>query len=202
LWNTEEVRSRDPCERAVRVYHDGLAQPDASKLAARRHVGELLEIQQATLRNWIGERLFTTGRLVTDTLEEASLELAGPRKEVADYAGLVRLLRQHRRFSPQRSSTADCGDVDYIDAHRDMFGVDPRLRCADRARHEDRLVHLLRRQGPRPGQRLPRSPSRPGRFNETLSYCRINPRQHPKRGNPPSTSTAAVGRDHCGSRLR
>ena len=35
-------------ERAVRVYEDRLAQSDDSKLAARRHVGELLGINQAT----------------------------------------------------------------------------------------------------------------------------------------------------------
>ena len=35
-------------ERAVRMYQDRLAQTDDSKLAARRYVGELLGINQAT----------------------------------------------------------------------------------------------------------------------------------------------------------
>jgi transposase len=39
--------------RAVRLYADRLRDHRESKLAARRHVGELLDINPATLRNWI-----------------------------------------------------------------------------------------------------------------------------------------------------
>lgn len=39
--------------RAVRMYEDRLRDHGDSKLAARKHVGELLEINPATLRNWI-----------------------------------------------------------------------------------------------------------------------------------------------------
>ena len=44
----EETRAR-----AVRLYTDRLRDHDESKLAARRHVGQLLDIKPATLRNWI-----------------------------------------------------------------------------------------------------------------------------------------------------
>ena len=44
----EETRAR-----AVRLYPDRLRDHGESKLAARRHVGELLDIKPATLRNWI-----------------------------------------------------------------------------------------------------------------------------------------------------
>ncbi len=39
--------------RAVRLYTDRLRDHGDSKLAARMHVGELLDINPATLRNWI-----------------------------------------------------------------------------------------------------------------------------------------------------
>ena len=44
----EETRAR-----AVRLYSDRLRDHRESKLAARRHVGQLLDINPATLRNWI-----------------------------------------------------------------------------------------------------------------------------------------------------
>src|SRR5690242_21886131 len=44
----EETRAR-----AVRLYQDRLRDHRESKLAARRHVGRLLDINPATLRNWI-----------------------------------------------------------------------------------------------------------------------------------------------------
>jgi integrase len=44
----EETRAR-----AVRLYTDRLRDHGESKLAARRHVGQLLEVKPATLRNWI-----------------------------------------------------------------------------------------------------------------------------------------------------
>ena len=40
-------------ERAVRMYRDRLAEPGESKLGARRHVGLLLDLNPATLRNWV-----------------------------------------------------------------------------------------------------------------------------------------------------
>jgi transposase len=39
--------------RAVRLYTDRLRDHGDSKLAARRHVGELLDVNPATLRDWI-----------------------------------------------------------------------------------------------------------------------------------------------------
>ena len=40
-------------ERAVRLYRERLQQRDDSKLAARRRVGVLLDVNPATLRNWV-----------------------------------------------------------------------------------------------------------------------------------------------------
>ena len=49
-------------DRAVRMYRDRLAEPGESKLGARRHVGSLLDVNQATLRNWIEDRCAESGR--------------------------------------------------------------------------------------------------------------------------------------------
>ena len=40
-------------DRAVRMYHEHLADEQCSKLAARKHVGDLLGVNPATLRNWV-----------------------------------------------------------------------------------------------------------------------------------------------------
>jgi transposase len=39
--------------RAVRMYQDRVRDHDESKLGARRYVGQLLDINPATLRNWV-----------------------------------------------------------------------------------------------------------------------------------------------------
>jgi transposase len=44
----EETRAR-----AVRLYQDRLRDHGGSRLAARRQVGQLLDINPATLRNWV-----------------------------------------------------------------------------------------------------------------------------------------------------
>jgi transposase len=44
----EETRAR-----VVRLYTDRLRDHGESKLTARKHVGALLDINPATLRNWI-----------------------------------------------------------------------------------------------------------------------------------------------------
>ena len=40
-------------DRAVRMYRDRLEEHGESKLEARRQVGALLDINQATIRNWV-----------------------------------------------------------------------------------------------------------------------------------------------------
>ena len=66
----EETRAR-----AVRLYTDRLRDHGESKLAARRHVGALLDIKPATLRNWIeaDERAaHSTGRSATTSADDAA----------------------------------------------------------------------------------------------------------------------------------
>jgi transposase len=45
---------REFVERAVRMYRDGLAEGGDSIVGARRHVGSLLDMDPAKLRNWVG----------------------------------------------------------------------------------------------------------------------------------------------------
>lgn len=71
-------------ERAVRMYHDRIAQTGDSKLAARRHVGQLLGINQDTLRNWVENRYGTMSSTVDAASGDADAELKSLRKEVAE----------------------------------------------------------------------------------------------------------------------
>ena len=75
----EETRAR-----AVRLYADRLRDHRESKLAARKHVGELLDINPATLRNWVDA-------------EERAAGPAGAREadSVADVAELARLRKEN-----------------------------------------------------------------------------------------------------------
>jgi transposase len=72
----EETRAR-----AVRLYVDRLRDHGASKLAARRHVGELLDIAPATLRNWI----------------EAEERVASPAGAGVDDSGVAAEMRRLRQ---------------------------------------------------------------------------------------------------------
>jgi|SRR4051812_2127962 transposase len=73
----EETRAR-----AVRLYTDRLRDHGESKLAARKHVGGLLDINAATLRNWI-------------EAEERAVNPAGPAAGDSDgTAAEMRRLRQ------------------------------------------------------------------------------------------------------------
>ena len=49
-------------DRAVRMYEDRVREFGDSKLAARRHVGGLLDINPATLRNWVEQVEVDAGR--------------------------------------------------------------------------------------------------------------------------------------------
>ena len=85
-------------ERAVRMYQDRLAQTDDSKLAARRHVGELLGINQATLRNWVEDRHFSSRPALDADGQDPSAELAALRKENAELRRANEILKTASAF--------------------------------------------------------------------------------------------------------
>jgi transposase-like protein len=68
---------------------------------ARRHVGELLGINQATLRNWIEDRHFTMRR-AADTADELpgdpAAQLAALRKENAELRRANEILKTASAF--------------------------------------------------------------------------------------------------------
>ena len=72
----EETRAR-----AVRLYTDRLRDHGESKLTARKHVGALLDINPATLRNWI-------------EAEQRAAAQAGAAVDDSDSAAEMRRLRQ------------------------------------------------------------------------------------------------------------
>ena len=86
-------------ERAVRMYHDRLKDHDGeSKLGARRHVGALLDISPATLRNWIeaDETVGSPGS--AETGSSASAELKALRKENAELRRANEILKTASAF--------------------------------------------------------------------------------------------------------
>ena len=94
----EETRAR-----AVRLYQDRLRDHGESKLAARRHVGELLDNIPATLRNWIEadeRRTRPTGTATTDSADAAA-ELRRLRQENAELRRANEILKTASAFFAQ-----------------------------------------------------------------------------------------------------
>jgi transposase-like protein len=80
------------------MYQDRLAETDESKLMARRHVGELLGINPATLRNWIEDRHFSSRRVVEEPPADPAAELAALRKENAELRRANEILKTASAF--------------------------------------------------------------------------------------------------------
>ncbi|MDN5724187.1 MAG: transposase [Corynebacterium sp.] len=88
-------------ERAVRLYTDRLRDHGESKLAARRHVGELLGINPATIRNWVEAEYcssVTAGPTVADPDPE---ELRRLRQENAELRRANEILKTASAFFAQ-----------------------------------------------------------------------------------------------------
>jgi transposase len=90
--------------RAVRLYRDRLRDHGESKLAARRHVGELLDINPETLRGWVEADERRSGKPggsgEADTSEYAA-ELARPRQENAQLRPANEILKTASAFFAQ-----------------------------------------------------------------------------------------------------
>ena len=86
-------------ERAVRMYRDRLARGETSQLAARVEVGELLDVNESTLRNWI-RREDATGTSATAAAgsESADQELARLRRENAQLRRANEILKTASAF--------------------------------------------------------------------------------------------------------
>ena len=89
--------------RAVRLYQDRLRDHGESKLAARKHVGQLLDINAATLRNWIEADERATrpaGAASTDSADDAA-ELRRLRQENAELRRANEILKTASAFFAQ-----------------------------------------------------------------------------------------------------
>src|SRR5680860_625105 len=87
--------------RAVRMYTDRLRDHgQESKLAARRHVGGMLDINQATLRNWIEREEIDAGARPGVTSED-SAEIRSLRKENAELRRANEILKTASAFFAQ-----------------------------------------------------------------------------------------------------
>ncbi|GCE41285.1 mobile element protein [Rhodococcus wratislaviensis] len=84
-------------ERAVRMYRDRLDEHGGSKVAARRHVGELLSIAPATLRDWV-ERDEAASPGAPKTEPDVSEELARLRREVSELRKANEILKTASAF--------------------------------------------------------------------------------------------------------
>ena len=103
------LRKFDPetRERAVRMYHDHLAEHGGGKLAARKHVGALLDINQATLRNWIEkDRPIVTAR-GTMTVGEQDAEFDAGERHVIRHEHYYVMRLRSRRQVPRAPQEAD-----------------------------------------------------------------------------------------------
>ena len=94
----EETRAR-----AVRLYQDRLRDHGESKLAARKHVGQLLDINPATLRNWIEAEERATRPDGPDSANsaDAAAELRRLRAENAELRRANEILKTASAFFAQ-----------------------------------------------------------------------------------------------------
>ena len=88
-------------DRAVRMYRDRLAEPGESKLSARRHVGSLLDLNQATLRNWVEERYPVDGTGSGSGRGTESGEVRALKKRVAELERANEILKTSAAFFAQ-----------------------------------------------------------------------------------------------------
>ncbi|GLZ49105.1 transposase [Actinomycetospora sp. NBRC 106375] len=89
--------------RAVRMYEDRLRDHGDSKLAARRHVGAILDVNPATLRNWVeGERPRSDGTGHDAEGDQVDLEeFRRLQKEVAELRRANEILKTASAFFAQ-----------------------------------------------------------------------------------------------------
>lgn len=86
-------------DRAVRMYRDRLEEGEQSQLGARRYVGGLLDLNPATLRNWVEEAERTAGGRPARVSE--SEEVRALKKRVAELERANDILKTSAAFFAQ-----------------------------------------------------------------------------------------------------
>ena len=90
-------------ERAVRMYRDRLEQGETSLLGARRHVGALLDLNPATLRNWVEDAQRAEGSRAPSAASRSadSEEVRALKKRVAELERVNDILKTSAAFFAQ-----------------------------------------------------------------------------------------------------
>ncbi|HLR57233.1 MAG TPA: IS3 family transposase, partial [Beutenbergiaceae bacterium] len=121
--NTYDLEFR---ERAVRMYLDRLKEDGVSKRAARLEVGELLGVNESTLRNWV--RVQVGEGATAAASESVDEENARLRKENAQLRRANEILRTASAFFASGGARPQVRViVQYVHSYRDRFGVEPIL---------------------------------------------------------------------------
>ncbi|WP_423464815.1 IS3 family transposase [Promicromonospora sp. MS192] len=114
----EELR-----ERAIRMAVD-LRKDPATKPGALRRVGEQLGIHPETLRNWVAQAEIDAGDRPGTSTDDAQ-RLADLEREVRELRRANAILRSASGFLRGGARPPTKVTVDYIQAHRHQFGVEP-----------------------------------------------------------------------------
>ena len=88
-------------DRAVRMYRDRLAEAGESKLGARRQVGALLDLNPATLRNWVEDAERADGRGPALSRSTDSEEVRALKRRVAELERANEILKTSAAFFAQ-----------------------------------------------------------------------------------------------------
>jgi transposase len=90
-------------QRAVRLYRERVAEGRDSKMGARRQVGALLDLNPATLRNWVEAEERTDGTRPPATVARGSdgEELRALKKRVAELERANEILKTASAFFAQ-----------------------------------------------------------------------------------------------------
>lgn len=88
-------------ERAVRMYREKLAEGTESKLGARKHVGSLLDVNPATLRNWVEEAERAGGSRPAAARSSESEEVRALKKRVSELERANEILKTASAFFAQ-----------------------------------------------------------------------------------------------------
>ena len=85
------------------MYRDRLAEAGESKLSARRHVGALLDVNQATLRNWVEDAERAEGTRAPSPAARSgdSEEVRALKKRVAEVERANEILKTASAFFAQ-----------------------------------------------------------------------------------------------------
>ncbi|QPK80104.1 IS3 family transposase [Corynebacterium lizhenjunii] len=112
-------------DRALRLYYEAVAEEGATKIGARRKIGGMLDINPATLNNWIlkAEKEAAASSLAAEQDKDA--EIARLRKEVKQLTEANEILRLASGFfRPGGARPQTKIVVEFLHAHRHLYSIE------------------------------------------------------------------------------